>query len=106
MRNLDNEPIDITVAGSPADPRGAMANVPGVRIHYGPALHPDDLAVVDGIPVTSIARTLVDLAEILPRDELRRSSRMRARGGCWTWLPWRRHTLASSGVPRCGCCAK
>ena len=71
MRNLGNEPIHITVAGSPGDPRGAITNVPGVHVHHAPQLHPDDLTVVDGIPVTSIYRTLVDLAEILPRDELR-----------------------------------
>jgi hypothetical protein len=71
MRNLSKEPIDITVAGSPGDPRDASPSVPGVRIHHAPALHPDDVTVVDGIPVTSISRTLVDLAEILPRDELR-----------------------------------
>jgi len=71
MRNLGNEPIHITVAGSPGDPRGAHTNVPGVRSHRAPALHPDDLTVVDGLPVTSISRTLVDLAEILPHDELR-----------------------------------
>jgi hypothetical protein len=71
MRHLGNEPIHITVAGSPGDPRGPITDVPGVRIHHAPALHPDDVTVVDGIPVTSIPRTLVDLAEILPRDELR-----------------------------------
>ena len=71
MRNLGNEPIHVTVAGSPGDPRDPIANIPGVRIHHAPALHPDDVTVVDGIPVTSISRTLVDLAEILPRDELR-----------------------------------
>ena len=71
MRDLGNEPIHITVAGSPGDPRRATTSVPGVRIHHAPALHPHDLTVVDGLPVTSISRTLVDLAEILPRDELR-----------------------------------
>jgi hypothetical protein len=71
MRNLGNEPIHITVAGSRRDPRRATTNMPGVRIHDAPALHPDDLTVVDGLPVTSISRTLVDMAEILPRDELR-----------------------------------
>ena len=71
MLNLGNEPIHITVPGSPGDPRGANTNLPGVCIHHGPALHADDLTVVDGVPVTSISRTLVDLAEILPRDELR-----------------------------------
>ena len=71
MRNLGNEPIHVTVAGSPEDPRGPAPDIRGVRVHWGPALHPDDHTVVDGIPVTSISRTLVDLAEILPRDELR-----------------------------------
>ena len=71
MRNSSNEPIHITVAGSPTDPRGPIPNAPGVRVHRQPALHPDDLTVVDGLPVTSISRTLVDLAEILPHDQLR-----------------------------------
>ena len=71
MRNCSNEPIHVTVAGSPSDPRGPIPSVRGVRLHHAPALHPDDVTVVDGVPVTSISRTLVDLAEILPRDELR-----------------------------------
>jgi hypothetical protein len=71
MRNSEDEPIDITVPGSPGDPREAIPSIPGVRVHRVPALHPDDVTVVDGIPVTSISRTLVDLAEVLPRDELR-----------------------------------
>ena len=40
-------------------------------IHRGPPLHPDDGAAVDGIPVTSPSRTLIDLAEIMTADELR-----------------------------------
>jgi hypothetical protein len=71
MRNRSNDPIHITVAGSPNDPRDPISNVPGVAIHHSPGLHPDDVTVVDGLPVTSISRTLVDLAELLPRDELR-----------------------------------
>jgi hypothetical protein len=34
-----------------------------VIIHYAPAIHPDDIVVVDGLPVTSVARTLIDCAE-------------------------------------------
>src|SRR4051812_23942207 len=33
-----------------------------VRVHRVRSLHPDDVAVVDGVPVTSIARTLFDIA--------------------------------------------
>jgi hypothetical protein len=81
MRNSGNEPIHVTVAGSPRDPRGPISNVPGVRVHHAPALHPDDVTVIDGIPVTSVSRTLVDLAEILPRAELREAfAEARAKG--------------------------
>ncbi len=66
-----NEPIHITIQGDACDPRSQMAAPPGVVIHRSPPLHPDDLAVVNGIPVTSPARTLVDLAEISDQDELR-----------------------------------
>ena len=65
-----HEPIHITIPGSPDDPRLADPP-PGVVVHYTPPLHPDDLAVVDGIPCTSVARTLVDLAETTTIDELR-----------------------------------
>ncbi len=40
-------------------------------IHRVPALHPDDVTVIDGIPVTTVARTLVDIAEETRIDELR-----------------------------------
>ena len=67
---IDREPIHITIPGSPDDPRFADPP-PGVIVHYTPPLHPDDLAVVDGIPCTSVARTLVDMAETTTIDELR-----------------------------------
>ena len=66
-----DEPIHITVPGNPDDPRALPPAPPGVVIHRVPELHPDDVAVVDGIPCTSIARTLVDMAEETTRDELR-----------------------------------
>ena len=55
----------------PDDPRFLMEPPPGIIIHRTPPLHPDDLDEVDGIPVTSLARTLVDLAETSDNDELR-----------------------------------
>lgn len=64
-------PIHVTVPGSPADPRDPVDAPPGVVIHHTPALHPDDVAVVNGIPCTSVARTLVDCAEVMTADELR-----------------------------------
>jgi hypothetical protein len=36
---------------------------PGVKLHRSRLIHPEDRDLVRGIPVTSVARTLVDLAE-------------------------------------------
>ena len=68
---MDNDPIHITVPASADDPREEVPAPPGVVIHRVPELHPNDLTAVDGIPVTSIARTLIDLAEVMDADDLR-----------------------------------
>ena len=39
-------------------------------VHRTRLIHPDDRAAVDGIPVTSVARTLVDLADVLDERRL------------------------------------
>ena len=39
----------------------------GIRLHEVRSLHPDDTAVIDNIPVTSLARTLLDVAAAAPR---------------------------------------
>ena len=64
------QPIHVTVPGSPDDPR-TQSPPDGVVIHYVPELHPDDVTTVDGLRVTSVARTLVDLAECMTQNELR-----------------------------------
>jgi hypothetical protein len=66
----EQEPIHITVPGRPDDPRTRVPNLPGIVVHYSQPLHPDDLAVVNGIPCTSLARTLIDCAEDMTYDEL------------------------------------
>jgi hypothetical protein len=42
----------------------------GITVHRSRLIHPDDRAVVDCIPVTSVARTLVDLADVLSEPRL------------------------------------
>jgi very-short-patch-repair endonuclease/predicted transcriptional regulator of viral defense system len=42
----------------------------GIAVHRSRLLHPDDRDVVRHIPVTSVARTLVDLAEVLDEERL------------------------------------
>ena len=66
----DDEPIHITIPGDARDPREEF-ELEGVIIHRGPELHPDDKDVVDGLPVTSVSRTLIDMAECSSIDELR-----------------------------------
>lgn len=63
-------PIHVYVPGAPDEPC-LVEEVDGIIVHRGPPLHPDDCAVVDGIPCTSPSRTLIDLAECVPPDELR-----------------------------------
>ncbi len=98
MRHVLSEPIHVTVAGRPEDPRVVPPPPPGVVVHYVPELHPEDVTVRDGIPVTSVARTLVDLAECCSREELVmafRSARdqglldMAAVERCYARVEWR-----------------
>jgi very-short-patch-repair endonuclease len=56
-------PIEVTSRGANRHRR------PGIRPHRG-RLGDDDVACVDGIPVTSVARTLLDLAGTAPPGEL------------------------------------
>ncbi len=44
--------------------------VPGVQVHRTRMLDPVDCTVLDGIPVTSVARTLLDLAAVLRPSDL------------------------------------
>jgi hypothetical protein len=72
MPQEDLEPIDVTIPGSSLDPRFAPPAPQGVVVHYVPSLHPEDVVILPGgLPVTSVSRTLIDLAEVLPADELR-----------------------------------
>jgi hypothetical protein len=66
----DHEPIHVLVPGSGDDPR-IDTSIPGVVIHRGPPLHPDDVTVHNGVPVTSPSRTLIDCAEVMTAAELR-----------------------------------
>jgi very-short-patch-repair endonuclease len=43
---------------------------PGLLIHRSRTLRPEDRTVLHGIPVTTVARTLLDLAAVVPAREL------------------------------------
>jgi very-short-patch-repair endonuclease len=59
-------PVDVTVAGR--DVRR-----PGVRIHWVQALDACDTRILHGVPITTPARTLLDLAAVLPPYLLERA---------------------------------
>jgi hypothetical protein len=60
------------VPGSSIDPRADAAAPPGVVVHRVPELHPEDVVTLpSGLRVTSVARTLIDLAEVMTPAELR-----------------------------------
>jgi hypothetical protein len=42
---------------------GHRAGQPGIHVHGVRHLHPEDCTMIDGIPVTSLERTLLDYAE-------------------------------------------
>lgn len=67
-----DEPIDIYIPGNADDPRDGADLPDGIRPQYGPPLHPDEVTVLDDIPVTTPARTLIDLADVMSEEELRR----------------------------------
>ena len=71
MTTFDDGLIHITVPARPDDPRTAVPDIPGVVVHRVPERHPDDMTVVDGIPCTSVSRTLIDCAEEVDKAELR-----------------------------------
>ena len=67
LRNCERSLVDVTV---PARSRSGQR---GIRIHRVRHLHPDDVVEIDGIRVTTIARTLLDLCDVLPAEQVRRA---------------------------------
>lgn len=68
LRPSTRRTIDVTTPR-----RGAVAA--GIAVHTTDVLTDEDVTVVDGIPATSVARTLVDLAYVVPRDHLAKALR-------------------------------
>jgi very-short-patch-repair endonuclease len=61
--------IDVTVRGG----SGARSR-PGIVVHRRQGLRDEELTMRDGIPVTSPAQTILDLATTLPRRQLERAA--------------------------------
>jgi very-short-patch-repair endonuclease len=65
LRRSTRSRIEVTVA-TQRRPR------PGIQMHRG-RLAPDEVTVVDGIPVTTVLRTLLDLAAVIPPRQVERA---------------------------------
>jgi very-short-patch-repair endonuclease len=63
LRPAGGRRVEVT---TPADRRAT----PAIRVYARRRLHPLDVTVIDAIPVTGVARTLVDLADVLPTARL------------------------------------
>ena len=66
LRRSDAERMDVSVRRSGRQKRD------GLRLHRPRTLHPDEITTHDGIPVTTPARTVLDLAAPLRRRPLER----------------------------------
>jgi hypothetical protein len=60
--------IDVTVPS-----RAGRLSRSGIRIHRSGRLGVQDVTTKDAIPVTTVARTLLDLADVLPKQALKRA---------------------------------
>jgi very-short-patch-repair endonuclease len=69
LRPSNRSRIDVTTA------RRIRARRPGIEIHHSVTLAAQDTTVVEGIPVTTIARTLVDLANVVASDGVAKALR-------------------------------
>jgi hypothetical protein len=67
IRRDNRAKTDVTLASPSARPR------PGIEVHRSSTLGAADIAVIDCIPCTTLARTLVDLGDVVHRPEVERA---------------------------------
>jgi hypothetical protein len=67
LLTTDRARIEVTV------PRESRPSVDGVQVHRSRTLTPADTTTVDGIPCTTIARTVFDLAAVSPQRRVERA---------------------------------
>lgn len=87
------EPVDVTLVGADRGRR------PGIRAHRVLRLAEDERAAAGGVPVTSPARTVVDLAPSLGMRELETTLARAERRSLLSLDEMRRATERTAGVP-------
>jgi predicted transcriptional regulator of viral defense system len=67
IRRDNRASTDVALPATSARPR------PGIDVHRSSTLEPADITTVDGIPCTTVARTLVDLGDVVDRRAVERA---------------------------------
>jgi very-short-patch-repair endonuclease len=67
IRHDNRAKADVILPSTAARPR------PGIEVHRSTTLAPADITAVEGIPCTTVARTLVDLGDVVSRREVERA---------------------------------
>jgi very-short-patch-repair endonuclease len=67
VRRSSRLPVDVTI------PRRRPRPGKGITPHHVRHLHPLDVTEIDGIPVTTLARVFLDLAEMVPQRQVARA---------------------------------
>jgi very-short-patch-repair endonuclease len=67
LRPTARASVDVTA------PRRRGRSITGIDVHSGATLAPVDVTCLEGVPCTSVARTLLDLAEVVDRRALERA---------------------------------
>jgi putative AbiEi antitoxin of type IV toxin-antitoxin system/uncharacterized protein DUF559 len=67
LRPTSRAVIDVTRPGRSERPRG------GIHLHRARRLRPEDVTEVNGVPCTSVGRTLLDLSEVVGRRAVERA---------------------------------
>ena len=66
---------------------GRRPRLDGVVVHQSRRLDPRDLVIIDGLPVTGLARTLADLGDVVgPEHVVRALDDVQRRGTSLRWL--------------------
>lgn len=66
LRPANHARVEVTTTGNPR-------RLPGIRPYRTGSLDAQDITTVQGIPVTTVARTIADLAYVVPHDHLTRA---------------------------------
>lgn len=67
LRASARRQVEVTTPGT------SLRGVAGITVHRARGLHPEDRTVRHQIPVTSVPRTLLDLAQVLSAEDLERA---------------------------------